>query len=205
MTGSEHDRRKYEDIRRRKVIYDEGEERISRIYHTSSPPPSQSLAGPIHPPIFRCRSPRRRRWSPRRRRRWCPRRRRRSTTISRRGRRQGKREGGGLRFQKCSSGGGPYVSTTAPNMAPRRILGGPEMAPRSKRAHLASLRRVRFFRRGPSRSIFGSSYETYTHEGEKCTGNGRPSDGDAQDAPNMDPRRPQRRQDGPRRGPVARM
>ena len=42
---------------------------------------------------------------------------------------------------------------------------------------LASLRRVHFSRRGPSRSIFGSSCETYTHEIEKYTGNGRPSDG----------------------------
>ena len=50
MTGSEHDRRKYEDIRRRKVIYDEGEERISRIYHTSSPPPPNPWRAQSLPP-----------------------------------------------------------------------------------------------------------------------------------------------------------
>ena len=35
-----------------------------------------------------------------------------------------------------------------------------------------------FSRRGPSRSIFGSSCEKYAHEVEKYIGNGRPSDGE---------------------------
>ena len=57
MTGSEHDRRKYEDIRRRKEYMTRGR-RGYHAYITPPHPPSQSLAGPNPSPPSSAGGPR---------------------------------------------------------------------------------------------------------------------------------------------------
>eukprot|EP00959_Pyramimonas_sp_CCMP1952_P384394 8056140-Pyramimonas_sp.AAC.1 len=48
---------------------------------------------------------------------------------------------------------------------------------------LVSLGRVHFLRRGPSRSILDHLAKEDTHEGDTCTGDGRPSDGECRRDP----------------------